>query len=146
VAPSRSGGIGALVLAVVLVQTSVAAAAPPVEERDLLGTSYEGRPIRVFHEGDPQEIRVLVVGSIHGDEPAGIRIATRLLAGRPRRSVDLWVVKNLNPDGRATGTRQNARGVDLNRNFPFGWEPGPRGRYYPGRRRCPSASRGSRRA
>jgi protein MpaA len=120
----------------------VALAAAPVEERELLGESYEGRPIRVVHEGDPEEVRVLVVGCIHGDECAGIRIADRLLAGPPRRFVDLWVLRNLNPDGRAAGTRQNARGVDLNRNFPFRWEPGPRGRYYPGRR--PLSERESR--
>jgi protein MpaA len=48
---------------------------------------------------------------------------------------DLWLVDNLNPDGFAAGTRQNARGVDLNRNFPSQWQP--RGRrwdpQYPGR-------------
>jgi protein MpaA len=107
---------------------------PRVEEREPLGDSHEGRTIRAFHEGDPQEVRILVVGCIHGDECAGVAIAKRLLAGSPRHFLDLWVVKALNPDGRAAGTRQNARGVDLNRNFPFRWEPGPRGRYYPGRR------------
>jgi murein peptide amidase A len=109
-------------------------AAPTVDERRLLGDSVEGRPIRVAHRGDPDETRVLVVGCIHGDECAGVRIADRLRAGRPRGFLDLWIVPTMNPDGRAAHTRQNARGVDLNRNFPYRWRRGPRGRYYPGRR------------
>jgi murein peptide amidase A len=108
--------------------------APPVDERERIGESFEGRPIRVFHRGDPEDVRVLVVGCIHGDECAGVRISGRLRTGRPRRSLDLWILPTLNPDGRGAHTRQNARGVDLNRNFPYRWRSGPRGRYYPGRR------------
>ncbi|MGZ8635752.1 MAG: M14 family zinc carboxypeptidase [Actinomycetota bacterium] len=127
-------GVACLALAVTASAEGPAVAAPPVQERHVLGESVEGRPIRVAHEGDPEEPVILVVGCIHGDECAGVGIARRLLAGGPRHFVDLWVLPNLNPDGRAAGTRQNARGVDLNRNFPFRWEPGPPGRYDPGHR------------
>jgi len=137
----RSIALGAVVAITVLGSIS-ASAAPTVDERSLLGESYEGRPIRVFHRGDPDEIRVLVVGCIHGDECAGVRIARRLRSGRPRSSLDLWILPSLNPDGRAAHTRQNARGVDLNRNFPYRWRRGPRGRYYPGRR--PASERETR--
>jgi protein MpaA len=40
----------------------------------------------------------------------------------PPKGVDLWLVESFNPDGHAAGTRINARGVDLNRNFPVGWQ------------------------
>jgi hypothetical protein len=83
----RSIALGAVIAITVLGSIS-ASGAPTVDERELLGQSYEGRPIRVFHRGDPDEIRVLVVGCIHGDECAGVRIARRLRSGRPRSSLD----------------------------------------------------------
>jgi protein MpaA len=127
--------VRALAVAVVsLAVAAPAAAAPLVHEREVLGDSREGRAIVAFHRGDVDAPTVLVVGCIHGDECAGVAIARDLIAARPRHSIDLWVVPNLNPDGRAHDTRGNARGVDLNRNFPYRWRAGPHGRYYPGRR------------
>ena len=82
-----------------------------------LGESTRGQPIRIFTLGSGRP-RILVVGSVHGNEPAGTVVATRLLHGhRPARG-SLWVVQDLNPDGHAAKKRRNARGVDLNRNFP----------------------------
>ena len=66
---------------------------------------------------------VLVVGCIHGNEGAGLAIVKALERLRPPAGDDLWLIENLNPDGYAGGTRQNAHGVDLNRNFPWAWRP-----------------------
>jgi N-acetylmuramoyl-L-alanine amidase len=67
---------------------------------------------------------VLVVGSIHGNETAGHAVIRRLRAMGPAAGIRLWTVRTVNPDGVAAGTRGNARGVDLNRNFPHRWRPG----------------------
>jgi murein peptide amidase A len=64
---------------------------------------------------------VLVVGCIHGNECAGMAVVRALRLSHPGE--DLWLVPTLDPDGLARGVRQNARGVDLNRNFPTGWRP-----------------------
>jgi hypothetical protein len=102
-----------------------------VSSRVVIGRSVRGRAIEAVRLGTPRLARrVLVVGSIHGDERAGLEVTRRLVARARAHGASLWVVPNLNPDGTAAGTRHNARGVDLNRNFPSEWEPlaasGPR--------------------
>ena len=90
----------------------------------VLGRSADGRGIHLTRIGDPRApVRLLVVGAIHGNETAGRAVVERLRARPPRMhpGVALWLVDDLNPDGVAAGTRQNARGVDLNRNFPDRW-------------------------
>ena len=84
--------------------------------RTIVGRSVRGRPIRALELGFSGTRRVLVVGCIHGNECAGRAVVRRLAAMAPP-DYDLWVVPDLNPDGSAAGTRENARGVDLNRNF-----------------------------
>ncbi len=103
------------------------APAPPaprdVEQREI-GASVEGRPIVAYRVGTPGGTPVLVVGSIHGDEQAGIEIAEHLRdAAAVPAGLDVWVVPTVNPDGNARGTRTNAHGVDLNRNFSTNWAP-----------------------
>ena len=90
----------------------------------LLGRSEDGRPIWAVRAGDPTGPRLLVVGCIHGNEPAGIAVARAL--ERVRTADDVWIVPVLNPDGLARGTRQDARGVDLNANWSSQWQPGGR--------------------
>jgi murein peptide amidase A len=112
--------VALVALAVLVLAGPGAGAAAP--NRVLLGRSVEGRPIEAVELGNPDAARkVLVVGCIHGNECAGIAIARKLEGMSPPKGVDLWVVESLNPDGYAAGTRDNARGVDLNRNFPWGW-------------------------
>jgi protein MpaA len=110
--------------------TGAGAAVPGDRARHVaLGHSVLGRRIdaielRGAHPGPV----TLVVGCIHGNEPAGIAVARALAHGPVSADADLWIVPDLNPDGVAAGTRGNAHGVDLNRNFPYGWRPlGPRG-------------------
>jgi murein peptide amidase A len=99
-------------------------------DREVIGHSVEGRPITSIRSGAAaSSFRLLVVGAIHGDETAGMRIAHRLVAADPPRGVELLVVPTLNPDGVGAGTRGNAHGVDLNRNFPYRWRPLGGGEY-----------------
>jgi len=91
---------------------------------ETIGHSREGRAIVARAVGNRgAERRVLVIGCIHGNECAGVRV-TRRLAGLPAPDGSvIWLVHQLNPDGAARRRRGNARGVDLNRNFPYRWQP-----------------------
>lgn len=92
-----------------------------LERVGVVGRSPGGRPIGLRQLGDPSIAgKVLVVGCIHGDECAGSEIVPTV-GGCPDPRSNVFVVANLNPDGAATGTRLNGRGVDLNRNFPSQW-------------------------
>lgn len=105
------------------VATMIVVSAPPVHARQWsLGRSGQGRSITAFETGTPTSpVKVLVIGCIHGDECAGRAITRQLRMIGASADLDLWIVPNLNPDGFAAHTRQNAHGVDLNRNFPWHW-------------------------
>jgi protein MpaA len=87
----------------------------------LLGRSIQGRPITAQILGDGADT-TFIMATIHGNEPAGTPLLEQLadhLATNPQtlegRRVVLVTVAN--PDGMAAGTRENIRGIDLNRNF-----------------------------
>lgn len=94
------------------------------QRRQLIGRSVDGRPIFAYRKGNPRAKRVvLVLGQMHGDERAGVRVARHIINHvRVSRRADVWIVPTMNPDGLAAGTRYNANHVDLNRNWPTGWE------------------------
>lgn len=85
-----------------------------------IGYSAQGRPIQAYYYGNGSET-ILFVGAIHGDEKSSSLILQDLMAdldvraGLLKRQV--VVVPTLNPDGYAAGSRNNARNVNLNRNF-----------------------------
>jgi len=86
------------------------------------GSSLLGCPLEVWRPAGP--CKLLVHAGIHGEEgetTAALSRALRLLA---EPSPHCAVVLAANPDGLMRGTRGNARGVDLNRNFPTrDWRP-----------------------
>ena len=113
-----------------------ATTAPYVTKTVVVGRSVRGRTIRAYFHGDPDATHVLLVlGQMHGDERAGRDTVAWIWRNvRPVAGTGIWVIPSMNPDGNARHTRKNARGVDLNRNWPTsGWTRTTRGsRYYGG--------------
>lgn len=101
-----------------------------------VGHSSEGRPLVAGRFGTRVGRPLLVVGGVHGDEPTSVEAVVELalwLRARPPTR-DIWVMPAMNPDGLVRRTKNSARDVDLNRNFPArnfvtqhrpGYCPGP---------------------
>jgi protein MpaA len=90
----------------------------------LIGRSVQGQPIVCHSFGEGEEV-ILLMATIHGNEPAGTPLLQRLGEALPNRADLLHgrrvlIVPIANPDGYAQHTRMNANGVDLNRNFASG--------------------------
>lgn len=88
------------------------------------GQSHLGLPLEVWR---PQaHCKLLVFAGIHGEEPETTLALSRALRQLSSPPPQCAVVLAANPDGLVRGTRGNARGVDLNRNFPASnWQAGP---------------------
>lgn len=94
--------------------------------------SVRGVPLYTRDVGAAQgKLRVLVIGGIHGDELSSSAVALHWMRLAAEEHPDMpqpvhWrFVPLLNPDGMLMHPpqRMNARGVDLNRNFPTpNWE------------------------
>ena len=87
------------------------------------GRSVQNVPLTFYRRQSGSDgARVLVIGCIHGDEFVGNRVVDILRDMPLEGNIDLWMVRTMNPDGQQLRTRQNANGVDLNRNFPGNWQ------------------------
>lgn len=102
------------------------------------GRSLKGVSLQAVRLGDGAD-RTLIIGGVHGDEPQSTEVTQRLidlLEAEPDRLAgrQVLLIAAMNPDGLAKRRRQNAAGVDLNRNFPASnWKQShSRGRYHGG--------------
>lgn len=112
-----------------------AEARPDICIMESAGRSVQGRELwwlkitdRVMEQENEPEVHF--IGSIHGDEPLGTVLSLRLIdylisrygadeqVTRLIDETEIWIMPVMNPDGMEAGSRFNAAGVDLNRDFP----------------------------
>lgn len=103
--------------------TATATAPLLVSERITFGHSVTGKVLEAMVIGFSGGVPIVVVGSIEGDQ-----LPTKTLVealgdhyaqggGRVPEGTLLYLIPSINPDGNAAGSRYNANGVDLNRNW-----------------------------
>lgn len=106
------------------------AALSPHATVEVLGHSVEQRPILGLRVGASSEHRtsLRMLGAHHGDERPSLdfvlalaRDYTSHLSEEDAQRLSVLFVPAVNPDGVVAATRHNAHGVDLNRNYNYGF-------------------------
>lgn len=98
-----------------------------------IGRSRGGLPLKLYRPAAGGQIDGLLIAGIHGEEPETLLLARRLLERIDGADTSWAILPCANPDGVLHGVRQNAAGVDLNRNFPSAsWQAGHSFTYPPG--------------
>jgi len=91
------------------------------------GRTVDGAPL-LWLPPQSGELDLLLVAGLHGEEPDTTVVLSRGLRSRETREIqpNVGVILCANPDGLSRGTRGNALGIDLNRNFSSAnWRPEP---------------------
>ncbi|MCX6225142.1 MAG: M14 family zinc carboxypeptidase [Bacteroidia bacterium] len=120
---------------------AIAAAHPGITMLDTIGYSVLGRAICCLKISDnpgidEDEPPILFAGNHHGNEIHSVEATLYQInylvdnyGSDPEvtnwvNSMEIWYVPMTNPDGREAMTRGNNHGVDLNRNYSFGYTAG----------------------
>ncbi len=120
-----------------------ASAYPSITQLISIGTSFQGRELWAIKISDnpgvqEAEPEIQWIGAHHGNEIMSVEVcyymAEYLLENYgtdPQvtwlvNEREIWIIPMLNPDGHTAGSRYNAQGTDLNRNYlcPCGCNPG----------------------
>src|SRR3989337_4238781 len=91
----------------------------------VISSLESGHPIHMLQYGEGDKSVFLSAG-MHGDEPAGVESLLRFLEGSgvTGEGIKKWydkyqftIIPCINPTGIENGTRENIKGIDLNRKF-----------------------------
>lgn len=113
----------------------LAADHPEIMQLESAGKSVQGRELWLMKVSDrvtqdEAEPKLLYIANMHGDEVVGRELMLYLLnelateyqrSPRIQHLVDhaqIYIMPSMNPDGFEAKRRYNARGIDLNRDFP----------------------------
>jgi len=108
---------------------------PDITRLESIGQSVQGRELWVIEISDNPGVNEIepefkYVANMHGDETVGRELSLYLIewlvegyGNDPRatdiiNNTDVFIMPTMNPDGFENGSRYNANGTDLNRDFP----------------------------
>ncbi|MGQ0794882.1 MAG: M14 family zinc carboxypeptidase [Nitrosopumilaceae archaeon] len=92
-------------------------------ESEIIGFSEEDRPLTVTYHGRniKSSLRVFIIAGQHGDERYGRKAIDRFITYMTDGKLNFplmqfAILSNANPDGASVRKRENAQGIDLNRD------------------------------
>ncbi len=78
----------------------------------------DDHPVFASTKGDSSKPAIYLSSGVHGDEPSGPQALLQLLEAGDFDDRYQWLIcPCLNPIGLAAGTRENGKGIDLNRDY-----------------------------